>query len=152
MKFSERQLEQYRTLGYVIVDCPFPKSLTEECMAAVERTTRDPSEGPADGSKRNHFRLRPQVEDSYWCALDHSLPFLKIILHPEIIELARQLNGAIATSTCATAASTSRRRIGPLGWHVDGGPEMGGVHALLLRSLAGERVPAHRARQPERTA
>ena len=33
MKFSEEQLEQYRTLGYVIFDCPFPGSLTEECMA-----------------------------------------------------------------------------------------------------------------------
>ena len=30
---------------------------------------------------------------SYWCALDHSLPFLQIILHPEILELARQLEG-----------------------------------------------------------
>ena len=37
MKFSEKQLEQYRTEGYVIVDCPFPESLTEACMAAVEK-------------------------------------------------------------------------------------------------------------------
>ena len=37
MKFSEEQLEQYRTLGYVIFDCPFPESLTGECMAAVEK-------------------------------------------------------------------------------------------------------------------
>ena len=27
-----------------------------------------------------------------------------------------------ATSTCATAVSTSRRRTGRLGWHIDGGP------------------------------
>ena len=93
MKFSEAQLEQYRTHGYVIVDCPFPERLTEECMAAVEKAAQDPSEEPADGSKRNHFRLRPQLADSYWCSLDHSLPFMKVILHPEIIELGRQLAG-----------------------------------------------------------
>ena len=81
MKFSEAQLAQYRTEGYVIVDCPFPENLTEACMAAVEKATQDPSEGPTDGSKRNHFYLRPQLEDSYWCALDHSLPFMQIILH-----------------------------------------------------------------------
>ena len=89
MKFSEQQLKQYRNLGYVIFDCPFPERLTEECMAAVEQTSQDPSEGPADGGKRNHFFLRPQVEDSYWCSLDHSLTFLKVILHPELIELGR---------------------------------------------------------------
>ena len=60
MKFSEEQLEQYRILGYVIFDCPFPESLTVDCMAAVEKAAQDPSEGPADGSKRNHFYLRPQ--------------------------------------------------------------------------------------------
>ena len=64
MKFSDAQLEQYRTKGYVIVDCPFPESLTAACMAAVEKAVQDPAEGPADGSKRNHFYLRPQVEDS----------------------------------------------------------------------------------------
>ena len=37
MKFSEAQLEQYCTEGYVIVACPFPESLTEACMAAVEK-------------------------------------------------------------------------------------------------------------------
>ena len=55
MKFSEAQLEQYRTYGYVIVACPFPERLTEECMATVEKAAQDPTEGPADGSKRNHF-------------------------------------------------------------------------------------------------
>ncbi len=122
MKFSREQLEQYRSLGYVIVDCPFPESLTEECMAAVERVAQDPSEGPADGSKRNHFRLRPQVDDSYWCSLDHSLPFMKIILHPEIIELARQLNGEshIYLRNGGINEQAPGRSVG---WHIDGGPE-----------------------------
>ena len=131
MKFSEEQLEQYRTEGYVIVDCPFPENLTEACMAAVEKAVQDPSEGPADGSKRNHFYLRPQVEDSYWSALDHSLPFMQIILHPEIIELARQL----AEDQRYLSAQRRHQRAGPgsvgrVAHRRRSG--MGGVHALLL--------------------
>ena len=121
MKFSEEQLAQYRTEGYVIFDCPFHESLTEACIAAVEKAVGDPAEGPADGSKRNHFYLRPQVEDSYWCALDHSLPFMQIILHPEIIELARQLN----EDRDIYLRNGGINEQGPnrsVGWHIDGGP------------------------------
>ena len=108
MKFSEAQLEQYRTYGYVIVDCPFPERLTEECMAAVEKAAQDPAEGPADGGKRNHFHLRPQLEDSYWCA-PRSLPAVHAD-HPA----PRNHRGSpvnwlgTAISTCAMAASMSR--------------------------------------------
>ena len=121
MKFSEAQLEQYRTHGYVIVDCPFPERLTEECMAAVEKAAQDPTEGPADGSKRNHFYLRPQLADSYWCFLDHSLPFMQIILHPEIIELGRQLAGDsdIYMRNGGINEQAPNRSVG---WHIDGGP------------------------------
>ena len=151
MRFSDGQLEQYRTLGYVIVDCPFPESFTEECMAAVEGAARDPTEGPADGSKRNHHRLRPQVEDSYWCALDHSLPFLKIILHPEIVELARQLTGE-SDIYMRNGGINEQAPDRSIGWHVDGGPELDGVHALFLRRFAEERVSAHRAGQSQGAA
>ena len=92
MRFSEAQLEDYRTKGYVIIDCPFPGELTERCLATVENVAIDPARNSTDG-KRNHFRLKPQVPDSYWCALDHSLAFLQIELHAEIVELARQLTG-----------------------------------------------------------
>ena len=121
MKFSEAQLEQYRTYGYVIVDCPFPERLTEECMATVEKAAQDPTEGPADGGKRNHFYLRPQLEDSYWCSLDHSLPFMQIILHPEIIELGRQLAGDsdIYMRNGGINEQAPNRSVG---WHIDGGP------------------------------
>ena len=61
MKFSEAQLEQYRTEGYVIVDCPFPESLTEACMAAVEKAIQDPSEGPTDGSKKESLSPETSV-------------------------------------------------------------------------------------------
>lgn len=90
MKFDCAQLEQYEAKGYVIIECPFAQELTDACQAAVDRAAQDPSTGPPDG-KRNHHRLRPQVENSYWCALDHSSVFLRVILHPEILELARQL-------------------------------------------------------------
>jgi len=93
MRFDAAQLHQYETKGYVIVECPFPRELTDACQAAAERVAQDPQAGPADGNKRNHYRLRPQLEGSYWCALDHSLPFLRVMLHPEILELARQLQG-----------------------------------------------------------
>ena len=39
--------------------------------------------------------LKPQIDDSYWCSLDHSLRFLRIELHEEIVELARQLTGRL---------------------------------------------------------
>lgn len=92
MLFTDSQLEEYRTNGYVIIDCPFPDELTEDCMRAV-RKTESPEETYEEVGKGNHFRLKPQVPESYWCDLDHSLAFLKIILHPEIVELARQVEG-----------------------------------------------------------
>ena len=93
MQLSIEQLDQYNRLGYVVVPCPFPAQLTEECLRAVEKVAVDADANSGD-TRKNHFRLEPQIEGSYWSALDHSLPFLKIELHPEIIEIARQLIGA----------------------------------------------------------
>lgn len=90
MKLSASQLEAYHRDGYVIVDCPFPQTLTEDCMSAVEKVAVDSIKNTTD-TRRNHFRLAPQIPGSYWCALDHALPFLRVVLHPEILELARQL-------------------------------------------------------------
>ena len=92
MKLSSSQLEAYHRDGYVIVDCPFPQALTEDCLKAVERVAVDPVTKTTD-TRRNHFRLAPQIPGAYWCALDHSLPFLQVMLHPEILEIARQLAG-----------------------------------------------------------
>lgn len=90
MKLSSSQFEAYHRDGYVIVDCPFPQTLTQDCRNALEKFAIDPASVTAD-TRRNHFRLAPQIPGSYWCALDHSLPFLQIMLHPEILEMARQL-------------------------------------------------------------
>ena len=92
MKLSLSQLEAYHRGGYVIVDCPFPQTLTLNCLKAVEKVAVDPAL-VAEDTRRNHFRLEPQIPGSYWCALDHALPFLQIMLHPEILEMARQLAG-----------------------------------------------------------
>ncbi len=92
MKLSSSQLEAYHRDGYVIVDCPFPQTLTLNCLKAVETVAIDPESVTAD-TRRNHFRLEPQIPGSYWCALDHALPFLQIMLHPEVLEIARQLAG-----------------------------------------------------------
>ena len=93
MQLSVEQLDQYNRLGYVVVPCPFSAQLTEVCLRAVEKVVVDADANSGD-TRKNHFRLEPQIEGSYWSALDHSLPFLKIELHPEIIEIARQLIGA----------------------------------------------------------
>ncbi len=93
MRLPENQLRALRTDGYIVIDCPFPQSLTVACIDAVERTLSDPV-GKEIDAKGNHYRLAPQIPGSYWCALDHSLPFLQIELHPEIVELARQLEDA----------------------------------------------------------
>ncbi|NKB70406.1 MAG: hypothetical protein GKR89_25325 [Candidatus Latescibacteria bacterium] len=92
MKFTAEQQAQYHANGYVVIPCPFPQDLTRRCLEAVEQVAIDPRDNTKDG-KGNHYRLEPQLANSYWCALDHSLPFLQIELHSEIVELARQLAG-----------------------------------------------------------
>jgi hypothetical protein len=92
MKLSSDQLSQLDSDGYVIIDCPFPRSLTDACLDTVSRVAVDPV-SLSNEAKKNHFSLAPQIPDSSWCTLDHSLPFLQIELHPEIIEIARQLVG-----------------------------------------------------------
>lgn len=90
MHLSPDQHAQLREHGYVIIDCPFPSDLTHRCLEAVG-TTAVPPESLSDDAKKNHYTLAPQIPDSFWCALDHSLPFLQIELHAEILEIARQL-------------------------------------------------------------
>ena len=89
MQFTKDQIAQYQKQGYVIIDCPFSQSLTQACLDAVEKVAEEPS--PDEDGKMNHHRLRPQMPNSYWSKLDHSLPFLQIELHTEITELIRQL-------------------------------------------------------------
>jgi len=89
MQFTSKQRQTYNEQGYIIIDCPFPQTLTDKCLEAVEKVAEEPK--PEDDDKMNHHRLRPQMPNSYWSKLDHSLPFLQIELHAEIVELIRQL-------------------------------------------------------------
>ncbi|MBS11799.1 MAG: hypothetical protein CME19_09385 [Gemmatimonadetes bacterium] len=92
MRLNSEQLDQLNVDGYVIIDCPFPRELTDACLEAVSMTAVDPEDMTPD-AKKNHHSLPPQIPDSYWCALDHASPFLAIELHAEILEIARQLEG-----------------------------------------------------------
>ena len=47
----------------------------------------------AGGHKWTHHTLKPQLPGSYWTALDHSADFMAVMLHPGVVELARQLEG-----------------------------------------------------------
>ena len=92
MELNVQQLAQYRELGYVVVPCPFAGQLTADCLRAVDKVSVEPEANMGD-TRKNHFSLQPQIEGSYWCALDHSLPFLRIELHTAVVEIARQLIG-----------------------------------------------------------
>ena len=93
MLLNDEQLAQYHRDGYVIIDAPFPRSFTDDCLTAAAAYARDPAAVAAVDTKKNHYTLMPAVPGSYFSALDHSLPFLRIALHPEIVEIARQIEG-----------------------------------------------------------
>ena len=90
MKLSEDQIQKLSQDGYIVIDCPFPRALTDACLQSVHDVAVPP-EQMSDDAKKNHYTLSPQIPDSFWCSLDHSLPFLQIELHSEILEIARQL-------------------------------------------------------------
>ena len=92
MRLTSGQLTKLNTEGYIIADCPFPRYLTDACLAAVEKVAVQPDQLSHD-AKKNHYSLAPQIADSYWSKLDHSLPFLQVILHPQCLELAKQYLG-----------------------------------------------------------
>jgi hypothetical protein len=94
MKLTSDQLAQYDRDGYVVVDCPFPAALTQDCLDAVDAIAIDPAANEGD-HKGNHYTLKPQIDGSYFSDLDHSLRFLRIELHAEVVELARQLTGRL---------------------------------------------------------
>eukprot|EP01043_Picozoa_sp_COSAG02_P002909 COSAG02_NODE_68_length_42582_cov_52.351129_45_plen_360_part_00 len=80
--------------GWLVVDAPWPRELTAALRPAVEVATEDPvAVREAGGHKWTHHTLKPQLSGSYWTALDHSEDFMAVMLHPEVVELARQLEG-----------------------------------------------------------
>ena len=94
MRLDPEQLEVYERQGWLVLDAPWPRELTAALKSAVDVVAADPDEvRTAGGHKWTHHTLAPQLPGSYWCALDHSEDFLQVMLHPEVLELARQLEG-----------------------------------------------------------
>ena len=80
--------------GWIVVDAPWPRELSAALRSAVEVAAEEPAAvRVAGGHKWTHHTIKPQVPGSYWTALDHSQDFLAVMLHPEVVELARQLEG-----------------------------------------------------------
>jgi hypothetical protein len=117
------QLRSYNELGYVVLPIPCPELVETLLSAAMQLQQRStPEEVAAVDTKGNHWRLRPQVPGSYWGALDMSLPALQVCLHPDIVEVGRQVtgvddiwmrNGGINELAPGRSAQ----------WHHDGGDE-----------------------------
>jgi hypothetical protein len=89
------ELQTYNCDGYVVIAIPSGTDLTALCLDAARRLQlrATPEEVASLDGKGNHWRLRPLTAGSYWSALDHSLPFLQTCLHPETLEIGRQLAG-----------------------------------------------------------
>jgi hypothetical protein len=94
MRLDAQQLDEYSRQGWLVLDAPWPRALTEALRTAVDAVAVHPQVvRAAGGHKWTHHTLAPQMPGSYWCALDHSEDFMQVMLHPEIVELARQLEG-----------------------------------------------------------
>ena len=126
MLLDERQLEQLDELGYVVIKCPFPLEATEACREAVDTVAEPRPAGGFDGDRTEGMRhlLPPQLEGSYWSLLDHSLPFLQVCLHSEILELGRQVVGVVGEpSDDIYMRNAGINDMGPghsVAWHHDG--------------------------------
>jgi hypothetical protein len=153
VKLDSAQLAAYHELGYVVVPCPFAAELTESCLRAVEQVAVEPEANTGD-TRKNHFRLAPQIEGSYWSALDHSLPFLQIELHAEVVEIARQLAGAEDIYFRIGGINELAPGRGFL-WHRDAEADWGGCASAnwggcagrrFLRRRRSRRLPGRRAR------
>ena len=90
MQLSKKQINSYNTFGYVVIKAPIFRISLKECVKYSRAELQPIGKKIID---TNHFRLQPQVTDSCWCALDHSLPFLQMELHHQVIELAKQIEG-----------------------------------------------------------
>eukprot|EP01052_Picozoa_sp_SAG31_P025025 SAG31_NODE_2168_length_6266_cov_11.946976_2_plen_337_part_00 len=96
MLLSEAQLASYAVDGYIVVPCPWPHSMTQVLQEAVLTNAASEAEMAAENAhaRSTQFRLLPQPDTGSQCNfLDQSLEFLQVMLHPELLELARQLEG-----------------------------------------------------------
>ena len=111
------------------------------CLAAARQLQArcSPSQVSEIDSKGNHWRLLPATENSYWCQLDHSLPFLQTCVHTEVVELGRQLAGHddIWMRNAGINELAPGRQAQ---WHHDGGDE--GVEFMHVSAIPSAHPPS----------
>ena len=93
MYLDAGQMARYIEDGYLVVACPWPAEMTERLRKAVEQVAAPPH-ARDDSARSTQFRLLPQEGTGSGCnVLDQCLEFLQVMLHPEVLELSRQLEG-----------------------------------------------------------
>jgi len=96
MLLTEEQLAAYARDGYIVVPCPWPPALTARLRSAVDEVAASEAELESlnEGMRSTQWRLQKQPDaGSDANVLDQSLEFLQVMIHPETLELARQLEG-----------------------------------------------------------
>ena len=95
VRLSPQQLEEFETRGYVIIDAPWTPQLTRDCVSAVVQGRKHGLNVEDLDTIGNHWRLAPVTKGSYWSHVDHSLPFMSILTHPEVVEIGQQRDFAL---------------------------------------------------------
>ena len=163
VRLSAEQMREWDEQGFVVIPIPSgvqlaasvsqptpPHPLTTEaagwgggrtCLAAARQLQArcSPSQVSEIDSKGNHWRLLPATENSYWCQLDHSLPFLQTCVHTEVVELGRQLAGHddIWMRNAGINELAPGRQAQ---WHHDGGDE--GVEFMHVSAIPSAHPPS----------
>ena len=93
MRLTAAQLAEYEANGFIVLRDAFHDlaQLTDDFVGAYQALTQ--GKEPNLEGKGNKHLTRAQVPGSYWSELDHSLPALRIVLHGDVVSLARQLIG-----------------------------------------------------------
>ena len=97
MLLTNEQLAVYEADGYIVVPAPWPTKLTVRLQSAVDQVAASEHilEELNAGARSTQWRLQPQPDTGSGAnVLDQSFEFLQVMLHPEVIELARQLEGS----------------------------------------------------------
>ena len=94
MLLTEDQRREYEERGFIVLrDVPEIAPVTERMVQVYQSVAEATPEWEDAAAPTNKFRTAPIVPGSYWSELDHSLPFLQVILHPQCLELAKQYLG-----------------------------------------------------------
>ena len=85
------QQAEYAERGFIVLrNFPDIAPLTARMVEVYQSVAKATPDWEDDTAPTNKFQTQPVVPGSYWSILDHSLPFLQVILHPHCLELAKQ--------------------------------------------------------------